>query len=207
MRVAKLRDRETSRRWQAHFDLIRGRLLAMKIRCYEYNWACAKMKKDAPKFQKPESNAWRLVPDEEIHYSDKAAAAAAEAKVAAQTGRRRAPRHPLGPARAARAQGPVRLQVGRDPRPAQRCATRRRPRPRRRRRCPSPPREARGTSQALSLLTILRTKRHGTARPNLLPRRPTNSTSRRTARPRCPPSRPPACADARVDIPPAARGR
>ena len=27
-----------------------GRLLAMKIRCYEYNWACAKMKKDAPKF-------------------------------------------------------------------------------------------------------------------------------------------------------------
>jgi len=57
-----------------------GRLLAMKIRCYEYNWACAKMKKDAPKFEKPGSNAWRLVPDEEIHYSDKAAAAAAEAK-------------------------------------------------------------------------------------------------------------------------------
>jgi hypothetical protein len=80
MRVAKLRDRETSRRWQAHFDLILGRLLAMKIRCYEYNWACAKMKKDAPKFQKSESNGWRLVPDEEIHYSDKAAAAATEAK-------------------------------------------------------------------------------------------------------------------------------
>ena len=39
--VAKLRDRETSRRWQAHYDLIRGRLLAMKVRCYEYNWACA----------------------------------------------------------------------------------------------------------------------------------------------------------------------
>ena len=51
--VAKLRDRETSRRWQAHYDLIRGRLLAMKIRCYEYNWACAKMKKDMPKFTEP----------------------------------------------------------------------------------------------------------------------------------------------------------
>ncbi len=38
--VAKLRDREPSRRWQAHYDLIRGRLLAMKVRCYEYNWAC-----------------------------------------------------------------------------------------------------------------------------------------------------------------------
>jgi hypothetical protein len=83
LRASKLhdaRERETSRRWQAHYDLILGRLLAMKIRCYEYNWACAKMKKDSPKFQKPDSNAWRLVPDEEIHYSDKAAAAAAEAK-------------------------------------------------------------------------------------------------------------------------------
>ncbi len=39
--VAKLREHETSRRWQAHYDLIRGRLLAMKVRCYEYNWACA----------------------------------------------------------------------------------------------------------------------------------------------------------------------
>ncbi len=29
--VVKLRDREKSRRWQAHYDLIRGRLLAMKV--------------------------------------------------------------------------------------------------------------------------------------------------------------------------------
>ena len=74
--VAKLRDRETSRRWQAHYDLIRGRLLAMKVRCYEYNWACARMKKDPPKFTNPRSNAWRLVPDTAIQYSEKAAAAA-----------------------------------------------------------------------------------------------------------------------------------
>jgi hypothetical protein len=73
--AAKFRDREPSRRWQAHYDLIRGRLLAMKVRCYEYNWICAKMKKDAPKFTKPDNNAWRLVPDDEVHYSDKAAAA------------------------------------------------------------------------------------------------------------------------------------
>lgn len=78
--VAKQRDRETSRRWQAQYDLIRGRLLAVKIRCYEYNWACAKMKKDPAKFTQPGSNAWRLVPDEEIHYSDKAAAAGKEAR-------------------------------------------------------------------------------------------------------------------------------
>jgi hypothetical protein len=32
-RAAKFRDKEPSRRWQAHYDLLRGRLLAMKIRC------------------------------------------------------------------------------------------------------------------------------------------------------------------------------
>jgi hypothetical protein len=77
--VAKLRDRETSRRWQAHYDLIRGRLLAMKVRCYEYNWACARLKKDPPKFKNPKANAWRLVPDSSVQYSEKAAAAARDA--------------------------------------------------------------------------------------------------------------------------------
>jgi hypothetical protein len=78
--AAKARDQEPSRRWQAHYDLIRGRLMAMKVRCYEYNWACATMKKDPPKFQKADSNAWKLVPDAEIHYSDKAAEAAKAAR-------------------------------------------------------------------------------------------------------------------------------
>jgi hypothetical protein len=64
--VVKNRDHETSRRWQAHYDLIRGRLLAMKIRCAEYQTACAKMKKDPLKFKDAKSNAWRLVPTEEI---------------------------------------------------------------------------------------------------------------------------------------------
>jgi hypothetical protein len=78
--VAKLRDRETSRRWQAHYDLIRGRLLAMKVRCYEYNWACARMKKDPLKFSNTKFNAWRLVPDQAILYSEKAAVAGREAQ-------------------------------------------------------------------------------------------------------------------------------
>jgi len=78
--VAKLRERETSRRWQANYDLARGRLLAMKVRCYEYNWLCAQMKKDPKKFTQPGSNAWKLVPDTEIKSSDKVDAAAKEAK-------------------------------------------------------------------------------------------------------------------------------
>ena len=69
--ASKFRDRETSRRWQAHYDLIRGRLLAMKIRCAEYQTACARMKKDAPKFQDAKSNAWRLVATDQILSGDK----------------------------------------------------------------------------------------------------------------------------------------
>ncbi len=52
----------------------------MKVRCYEYNWACAVMKKDPPKFSNAKSNAWRLVPDQAIRYSDKAAIAGREAE-------------------------------------------------------------------------------------------------------------------------------
>ncbi len=76
--VTKLRDHETSKRWQAHYDLIRGRLMAAKIRCMEYNIACARLKKDMPKFTKPESNAWKLVPDTQVHISEKAAEVAQE---------------------------------------------------------------------------------------------------------------------------------
>ncbi len=82
--VVKLRDRETSRRWQAHYDLIRGRLLAVKVRCAEYQTACAKMKKDAPRFKDPKSNAWKLVPTEEFLSGDKVAKVANEAKTLLQ---------------------------------------------------------------------------------------------------------------------------
>lgn len=77
--AAKQRDHETSRRWRAHYDLIRGRLMAMKVRCYEYNWACARLIKDPPRFQNPKSNTWRMVPDETVRYSEKAAEAGRQA--------------------------------------------------------------------------------------------------------------------------------
>ena len=51
----------------------------MKVRCYEYNWACARLKKDPPRFKSAKANAWRLVPDTAIQYSEKAAAAAHDA--------------------------------------------------------------------------------------------------------------------------------
>lgn len=94
--VVKRRDHETSRRWQAHYDLIRGRLLAVKLRCYEYNWACAQMKKDPRKFTNPKSNAWRLVPDTEVRSSAKAKAAADEAKVLLERVEKEHPGTPWG---------------------------------------------------------------------------------------------------------------
>ena len=80
MNTVPLREREPSRRWQAQYDLVRGRLLAMKIRCMEYNYACARMKKDPPKFSKPKSNAWRMTPDSEVHLKDKEIELAKEAR-------------------------------------------------------------------------------------------------------------------------------
>jgi len=38
------------------------------------------MKKDPPKFSNPKFNAWRLVPDQAIQYSEKAVAASREAQ-------------------------------------------------------------------------------------------------------------------------------
>lgn len=78
-KAAPLRDREPSRRWRAHYDLMRGRLLALRVRCVEYNSACAKLRKELPKFQKAGSNAWRLEPSDQIVTGEKAQVAAKEA--------------------------------------------------------------------------------------------------------------------------------
>ncbi len=78
--TSKLRDREKSRRWQANYDLIRGRLLAVKVRCIEYNSICGEMKTNPPKFGNAKSNAWRLVFDEAIQSGPKAAAAGRQAQ-------------------------------------------------------------------------------------------------------------------------------
>ena len=53
MHGAKSRARETLRRWQGYYDLAMGRLLAAKVRCYEYNWAWARMKRDPPGVGEP----------------------------------------------------------------------------------------------------------------------------------------------------------
>jgi hypothetical protein len=52
-----------SPRWRAWYDLTYGRLLAMYVRCNEYNWACAVMKGKGADFVDQKSNRWQFRPD------------------------------------------------------------------------------------------------------------------------------------------------
>lgn len=69
--VEKLRPKETSKRWQAHYDLMMGRLLSAKVRAAEYNWTLAQMRTNPKSIKDPKKNAWELVPDEQIAYGKK----------------------------------------------------------------------------------------------------------------------------------------
>lgn len=69
--VEKLREKETSKRWQAHYDLMLGRLLANRVRCAEYNWALAQMKVNPKTPATKPNNAWRLAGDAQISFGKK----------------------------------------------------------------------------------------------------------------------------------------
>jgi hypothetical protein len=60
--------KETSPRWRAWYDLTYGRLLAMMVRCNEYNWACATMKAKGADFVDKKSNRWQFKPDSALHF-------------------------------------------------------------------------------------------------------------------------------------------
>mgnify|MGYP002622767465 CR=1 FL=1 len=71
---------EPSPRWRAWYDLTYGRLLAMRVRCWEYNWACAVMKGKGANFVDEESNRWTFHPADEIQFGTAAERTAAEAR-------------------------------------------------------------------------------------------------------------------------------
>jgi hypothetical protein len=62
----KDREKLTTPRWRASYDLALGRVLAMRARAYGYNVVLAEMKSTPKTFEKPGSNRWRLVPSQEI---------------------------------------------------------------------------------------------------------------------------------------------
>jgi hypothetical protein len=69
--LKKEREKEPSLRWQAHYDLMIGRLLATRVRNNEYNWALAQMKV-YPRPAQGKNNYWRLLPDAEIRFGQAA---------------------------------------------------------------------------------------------------------------------------------------
>lgn len=71
---------ETSPRWRAWYDLTYGRLLAMSVRCAEYNWACAVMKGKGADFVDKKSNRWHFKPDAELHFGSASQRMAKEAQ-------------------------------------------------------------------------------------------------------------------------------
>lgn len=73
--VEKHRPGETSRRWQAHYDLMMGRLLATRVRCNEYNWALAQMKVNPLPITEKDKNAWALAGDTTIAFGKQEAKA------------------------------------------------------------------------------------------------------------------------------------
>jgi hypothetical protein len=69
--VEKFREKETSKRWQAHYDLMMGRLLAARVRADEYNWALGQMKTNPKTNKEKGMNSFRLVGDKEISFGRK----------------------------------------------------------------------------------------------------------------------------------------
>lgn len=68
-------------RWQAHYDLAMGRLLAIKARAIGYNTVLAGMKVAPKSFEQQGSNRWRLVPSTEITGSPQVRKMASDARI------------------------------------------------------------------------------------------------------------------------------
>ena len=61
--------KETSQRWRMAYNLSYGRLLAQRLRCYEYNSALAQLKLLGAQDIATKSNHWIFRPDANINYA------------------------------------------------------------------------------------------------------------------------------------------
>ena len=58
--------KETSPRWKANYNLTLGRLLALKARAFEYNFACAQLKQLGSGDVETKSNHWHFKPSRKL---------------------------------------------------------------------------------------------------------------------------------------------
>lgn len=68
---SKDREKVTSPRWQAGYDLAMGRVLAMHVRTYGYNVLLAEMKTSPKPFTNKKNNTWNLRPASKIEGQQK----------------------------------------------------------------------------------------------------------------------------------------
>ena len=107
--LQKLRDREPSKRWQAHYDLMLAQIVAYQVKAYEYRACLAEMVKTLPKPKKmPTAD---LMVEWDLHHSpdpkapkEETAKKYAEAEKLLKAGHRAPPQDPLGRPRPGRAQ-------------------------------------------------------------------------------------------------------
>ncbi len=74
------REKETSLRWQAGYDLALGRVLAVKVRAEGYNAMLAQAKRGM-KFEDEKNNTWMLEPSDEVSTGSQMARSAEKAKM------------------------------------------------------------------------------------------------------------------------------
>ncbi len=68
--IEKQLDEEQSPRWRMTFCLSYGRLLAQRVRCYEYNYACAWLKGNLTEQDiNTKSNRWAFKPSKKLNYA------------------------------------------------------------------------------------------------------------------------------------------
>src|SRR5262249_10551339 len=68
--AARQRDREPSKRWQAHYDYVLARLLARLVVVYEYNHALGRLRKEELPLLGPGQVGWRLVPQAQVRFPE-----------------------------------------------------------------------------------------------------------------------------------------
>jgi len=82
-KAAKERDKEPSKRWQAHFDFVYARLLERLAYSREYNFVLGnRLRKDSPVLKDAKNNnGWRIVPADRVQDKEAKAHAAKRQKI------------------------------------------------------------------------------------------------------------------------------
>ena len=103
--------KEESPRWRMAYNLSLGRLLAQRVRCYEYNYACAHLKLMGAGEVASKSNHWIFRPDKSLNYYAGAKKQLAQAEMLLQRCVDEAPGTPWGMMASRELQFPLGIKI------------------------------------------------------------------------------------------------